>query len=172
MILSCSSSKDKEEKLPFGKEELFSEVAENVDIYYSENGRVQLRIQGPLMVRSSHQGKATDAFPEGLQVTFFDNEANAKSWLSAKKGTRYPQDRKIVLQDSVVFYNTEQEELRTSELIWWESDGSMETAKFVEIKRPGERIRGFGFKAKDNLTRFEMNAVTGRIKAGDLTEDF
>jgi LPS export ABC transporter protein LptC len=156
----------------FGAKEDLSEVAENVDILYSENGIVQLRIIGPTLIRSSNLGQQKDEFPNGLQVIFFDETGIERSWLSAKYGIRYPTDQKIVFRDSVVFRNIEEEVLKTSELFWYESDGSMESTKFVEIRRPGEIIRGFGLKAQNNLTRFEMNAVTGRIRADDITGDF
>jgi LPS export ABC transporter protein LptC len=172
LLVACEPAAESDLASLFGQEEDLAEVAENVDIYYSENGMVQLRIQGPKLIRTTHQGQASDVFPQGLHVTFYDDTGAERSWLSAKKGTRFPAEQKILLQDSVVFQNTEDEMLKTSELIWYESNGSMESSKFVEIRRPGERIRGFGFKAEENLTRFEINAVTGRIKAGDLTSDF
>jgi LPS export ABC transporter protein LptC len=175
-ILGFSFTACKTEKIEIGslfsRSEDLGEVAENVDIYYSEKGVVQLRIKGPKLIRTNAQGKQKDIFPEGLEVTFFDANGNERSWLSAKHGERYPIDQKIILTDSVVFKNIEEETLRTSELTWYESDGSMESNKFVEIRRPGELIRGFGFKAKENLSIFELQAVTGRLKAGEITDDF
>ncbi len=173
-ILSLGSCIEKTTDLEdiFGAKEDLSEVAENVDILYSENGIVQLQIKGPTLIRSAEQGQQKDEFPNGLEVIFFDENGTERSWLSAKYGIRYPTDQKIVFRDSVVFRNIEEEVLKTSELFWYESDGSMESTKFVEIRRPGEIIRGFGLKAQNNLTRFEMNAVTGRIRADDITGDF
>jgi LPS export ABC transporter protein LptC len=171
-LLGSCLQKNTDLELIYGKKEDLSEVAEDIDILYSENGIVQLRIKGPTLIRSSEQGQQKDEFPNGLEVTFYDEYGTERSWLSSKYGIRYPTDQKIVFQDSVVFKNIENETLKTSELFWYESDGSMESTKFVEIRRPGEIIRGFGFKAQNNLTRFELNAVTGRIKADDITGDF
>jgi LPS export ABC transporter protein LptC len=168
---SCVNKKEDIYSLYFKKEDL-SEVATDVDLLYSDSSIVQLRVRGPKMIRYIGKGENREEFPEGLQVTFFDKLGNEKSWLSAKYGIRFPAEAKIILRDSVVMHNTDQETLKTSELIWFEQTGNMETRKFVEISRPGEIIRGFGLKADENLTRYEINAVTGRIAADDITSDF
>lgn len=169
-LSACLSDKEIDLKSIFGTPEDLSEVGENLDILYSEDGKVQLRIQGKKMVRSNYQGQAKDVFPEGVFVTFFDHTGREISWLTAKYGTRFPAERKIVLRDSVFFFNSDREEMRTSELIWYENDGTMESSKFVEIRREGEIIRGFGLSAKENLRRIELNAVTGKMKAEDFTD--
>jgi len=171
LLASCENKKEDIYSLYFEKEDL-NEVATDVDLIYSDSSFVQIRVQGPKMIRYVGRGENREEFPDGLEVTFYDRLGNEKSWLSARYGIRYPAESKIILRDSVVMHNTEQERLKTSELIWYEQTGNMETRKFVEISRPGEIIRGFGLKAEENLTRYEINAVTGRIVVDDITSDF
>lgn len=148
------------------------ELATGVDVLYSDSSILQVRITGPVMKRSTEGGQVKEEFPEGMQVEFYDKNGIVESWLDAKYGVRNPQDNEVVVRDSVVMKNTRGEILRTSELKWNERDGNVYTNKYIQYSSPDEIIKGFGFRADANFTRFEINAVTGRIKLGDIESDF
>ncbi len=148
------------------------ELATGVDVLYSDSSILQVRITGPVMKRIQDNGQVKEEFPEGMQVEFYDKNGIVESWLDAKYGVRNPLDNEVVVRDSVVMKNTRGELLRTSELKWNEKDGNVYTNKYIQYSSPDEIIKGFGFRADANFTRFEINAVTGRIKLGDIEADF
>ncbi len=148
------------------------ELATGVDVLYSDSSILQVRITGPVMKRIQENGQVKEEFPDGMHVEFYDNNGIVESWLDAKYGVRNPLENEVVVRDSVVMKNTRGEILRTSELRWNEKDGNVYTNKYMQYSSPDEIIKGFGFKADANFTRFEINAVTGRIKLGDIEEDF
>lgn len=148
------------------------ETARNIEILYSDSTYVQVKISGPILYRTIENGIESEEFPDGVKVEFLDRSGRVTSWLDAKKGFRKPTEKLVILRDSVVMHNIQRESLKTSELIWNEKDGSIHTTKYVEIRRPGEIIQGFGLKTNSDMSEYEINAVTGRIKSDDIDSDF
>jgi len=141
-----------------------TEWAREVEIIYSDSSAVRVRITSPLLVRNEDQVTPYDEFPEGVFVEFFDDQQNISSTLSAKYGIRYPRIKKIIVRDSVVLRNIQNEQLETSELIWTENDKKVQTDKFVVITKPEEVIFAYGFRANQDFSEYELLSVTGRVK--------
>jgi len=169
--LSCSTGIEDPYDFYFNTPQL-GETARNIEILYSDSTYVQVKITGPTLLRIAEGGLMREEFPDGIEVEFLDRNGHPTSWLSAKRAIRQPVEKIVIFRDSVYMYNTQKEALRSSELIWNEKDGSIHTTKYVEISRPGEIIQGFGLKTNEDLSEYEINAVTGRIKSGDLDADF
>jgi LPS export ABC transporter protein LptC len=171
ILYACGSSIDDPYDFYFNSPKL-GETAKNVEILYSDSSYVQIRITGPLMHKSSEAGRSREEFPEGLKVEFLNNYGQVTSWLSAKHGIRSPSEDKVIFRDSVVLENTRWEKLKTSELIWNEKSGGFQTTRYFEITRPEEIIQGIGLKTNKELSEYEINAVTGRIKIEEIESDF
>ncbi len=148
------------------------EKAKNIEILYSDSTFVQVRIRGPVMERINEAGQAKEIFPEGVEIEFLDRYGSITSWLTADSAVRKSGDKIVTLRDNVLMRNTENEELRTSELIWNERDGNIHTTKYVEITRSGEIIQGFGLQTNEDMSEYEINAVTGRFKSNEIDKDF
>jgi len=148
------------------------ERAKNIEILYSDSTFVQVKITGPTLYRTSENGVDAEEFPDGVKVEFLDRNGTVTSWLDAKKGYRKPNEKLVIFRDSVVMHNIQRESLKTSELIWNEREGNIYTTKYIEITRPGEIIQGFGLKTNEDMSEYEINAVTGRIKSDDIDSDF
>ncbi len=171
LLLSCENKIEDIYSIYFN-DNILVEKARDIDLVYSDSARVQLRVSGPLLLKYTNPANPYEEFPEGLHVSFYGSGGTVTSWLDARYGLRQPSQNKVIVRDSVVMRNVNNEVLRTSELIWDEKEGTLYTSKYVEISRPGELIRGFGFRANEDMTRYEINAVTGRIKAQDIEADF
>lgn len=148
------------------------ETAKNIEILYSDSTFVQVRIKGPVMQRVNEAGQSREIFPEGVEIEFLDRQGAVTSWLTADYAVRKAGDKIVTLRENVLMRNTSDEKLRTSELIWNEGDGNIHTTKYVEITRSGEIIQGFGLKTNENMSEYEINAVTGRIKSDEIEKDF
>lgn len=143
------------------------EVAEEVEILYSDSALVKVRIEGSKMLTYLDRNNPRQEFPEGVRVEFFGPDGNISSILTAKYGIRIDNKNQIVVRDSVVWQSIEQEKLETEELIWDERQEKVFTQKFVVITRPDEIITGHGFESDQNFENARINAVDGRIKISD-----
>ncbi len=150
------------------------EIAKNVEILYSDSAIVKVKIQSPEMKRYLHRGESYDEFPLGLLVEFLDEDKSAKSWLEADYAIRKDAEKKIYVKENVTLYNKRNDKLETDELVWDESTEEIYTNKPVKITQPsvGDTSFGFGFKADQEFTRFEIKRKFSGIKnIEELTKD-
>lgn len=155
-------------------ESLKVETANEVEILYSDSAIVKVRILSDVMKRYYDKGGAIDEFPEGITVEFLDNNKNVKSWLEAEYAIRKEREKKFYVRENVVLYNNRNDKLETDELIWNEELEELYTNKPVKISQPsvGDTSFGFGFKADQEFTRFEIFRKFSGIKNVDkLTDD-
>ncbi len=152
------------------------EQAKNIVMEYLDSARLKVRLTAPSMIRKEGAGSNANIFEDGIQVTFFDpthrNRSRdlKESWLTAQWAEQDIQSKRFVVRDQVTLYNIYGDTLMTTELIWDEKISEVYTNKFVKIKRPeNEVIYSHGFRANQNFTIFEVNAVEGNWKIQDLT---
>lgn len=153
---------------------LQAEIARNVEILYSDSAVIKVKIISPTLRRYNHQGESYDEFPDGLLVEFLDNYKNVNSWLEADYAIRKDKDKKIYVESNVVMYNKKDDKLETEELVWDEASQEIYTNRPVKITQPisGDTSFGYGFKADQEFTRFEIKRKFSAIKnVEELTKD-
>jgi LPS export ABC transporter protein LptC len=167
-VLACTNE-PKELRAVLPKHDMKIEIAEDVTILYSDSAIVRVRITSPALKRYESRGENYDEFPQGLLVEFLDDRKKPKSWLKADYAIRKENAKKIFVEDNVVLYNKRNDQLMTSELIWDENAEELYTSKAVKIAQPaqGDTIFGFGFKADQEFTRFEIQRRFSAIKNVD-----
>ncbi|MBK9151325.1 MAG: LPS export ABC transporter periplasmic protein LptC [Saprospiraceae bacterium] len=83
--------------------------------------------------------------------------------------------KKIIAKGNVEFYNDKQEKLETPELIWDEQEKIIYTDKLVRITQAekGDTTYGFGFRANQDLSRFEIRKkVQGKVNTTRIIDAF
>lgn len=143
------------------------ELAEDVQIVYSDSARVRIRISGPRMLSYVSKAEPRQEFPDGVVVDFFDPNLQIASTLVGRYAIRYEHKGQVVVQDSVVWQSLLGERLETEELIWDEKLQKVYSNKFAVIKRPDEIIYGHGFTSNQDFTDARINAVEGIIAVED-----
>ena len=143
----CSCENSMQEVRDLGIKKTRQEVAENVESYMSQDGKVKAKLTSPLMLRTESDTPVVE-FPKTLHVDFYGDSINLESRLFAKYG-RYLENRgKVFLRDSVVVFNVKGDTLFTNEL-WWDRDKAIfYTDKHVLIKQPFNQQ----FEGKDGMT--------------------
>jgi len=144
------------------------EVAEGIEILYSDSAKVRVRITGPQMDYISDRANPAQEFPKGIFVEFFDDQMLVGSTLRGDFAQRFENKNLIVVRDSVVWQSREGEKLESEELIWDEQAQRVYTQKFARITRKDEVIYGYGFEATQNFKDARIKAVTGRITIKDM----
>lgn len=149
------------------------ERASDVELIYSDSAVVQVKVISPELIRHLDKNNPIDEFPIGIHVNFYDDYQRVSSYLDAKYALRMEKDKRIIVRDSVVFYNKKNEKLETNELIWNETEGSITSEKFVMITRPeqGDTIMGYGIIANEDFSRFEIKRkFSSKMKFEKLSE--
>lgn len=152
------------------EEDTYVEIAENVEILYSDSAMVRVRITSPRLHHYNTREDARQEFRSGVKVEFLNPDRSVSSTLIAKKGVRYQEKGQIFVRDSVVFFTAKNEKLETEELIWDEQSEKIFTEKFVKVTKPGEVIYGYGLEANQDFTYWKITIPKGRIKVDPLDQ--
>lgn len=172
IFISCSNDMDQINRLIDDKE-VKMERATDVELIYSDSAVVKVKVLSPQLLRHLDRNNPIDEFPIGIHVKFYDDNQRVSSYLDARYALRLEKKKKIIVRDSVVFYNKKNEKLETSELIWDEANERISSEKFVRITRPeqGDTIMGYGIDANEDFTRFEIKRkFSSKMKFDKLTE--
>ncbi len=161
-LFSCENKTSDIDDL-ISKMEIGKEMAEEVEILYSDSAIVRAKIVAPVMIMDLDRTSESQEFPDGVVVDFFDDFQNTSSTLSGLYAIRYIRKGQVIVRDSVVWESVSGEKLETQELIWDEKAEKIYSDKFVVISRPSEIIYGHGFEAGQDFKNARVKAVEGRI---------
>lgn len=142
------------------------------EILYSDSANLKVTIKFDTLIRILDQNDPRDVFPKGVVVSFYDDNGEVSSILTAKRAERVVRKNMVVATDSVHLVSRNGEELLTNELIWDELKKEIYTNRFVRLTRPGEIIYSFGFRSNQEFTKYELNALSGRLKKENLDKEF
>lgn len=134
------------------------ELLNNIDLVYTDSGKIVLRIKAPEMLRSSSGNHTKDEFRKGIVATFYNNNILSNT-LTANYAIRMSEEGKTFLSDQVVLLNPKSEKLETAELIWDERNGRVSTDKFVRLSRAEEIVQGYGFESDQNFQKGIIRSI-------------
>lgn len=124
-------------------------TAREVEIYYSEKAKVQIKLVSPYLVNKVEEEPLL-YFPEGFTVFFYDSLMNLKSTISADYGISYEKKKIMEARHNVVVENLEKgEKLNTEELFWDRAKQTIYSNKFVKLTTGEQVITGDGLTSKE-----------------------
>lgn len=169
-VLGCYACGSTPTEEVFSVEEINTEVETtyDVELIYSDSAIVSVLVTSPKMLTNSKRGENKQVFPEGIDVDFFAPNGSIQSELTCKKATRYERDKKIVMQDSVVWKSGKGEILDTEELIWDEGDQKIYSKRLVRIVTDQDIIHGYGFEADQGFTKWKITRPQGEMGVKDI----
>lgn len=140
------------------------EVAENIEMLYSDSARVIFRIRSPRMEKYDNNGSLIEEFPLGLTIEFLDENKKIHSSLSSQYARRISGDGTLYMRDSVVITNAAGDKLETNAIVWDEIRDKLSTKKFIRLIRASTRdtLYGLGFEASGDFSRFELQQFAGK----------
>ncbi len=140
------------------------EVGKEVEVIYSDSGRVQMKVIAPVLFRHLDKKQPKREFPEGLEVYFIGEEQTVESWLKGKHAIEIENQQLTTIRDSVVLVNKNGEKLETDHLIWDQKSGKIYTEQLVRMTTIDKRIWGYGFEADREFKTWSIKAVKGELK--------
>ncbi len=174
-VISCTTKVEDIDALLAEGIDAQLEVGKNVRILYSDSAFVKVILNAPVMERHLHSYKGKDIFPKGIMLEFLDANQTVTSWLKAETAVRDYETQRITAKGNVIVYNEKNEKLETSELIFDELKREAFTEKLVRLSQAekGDTTYGFGFRATNNFTRFEIKKkVQGKVNVSDIITNF
>ncbi len=169
-VLICFTCGETPAEDVLSAEELSTDVETtyDVELIYSDSAIVSVIVTSPKMLTDSKRGENKQVFPDGISVDFFAPSGRVQSQLTCKKATRYERDKKIVMQDNVVWKSGKGETLDTEELIWDEGDQKIYSERFVRITTEQDIIHGYGFEADQGFTKWKIKSPQGEMGLKDI----
>ncbi len=162
MLVSCTGGENKE---PVEYKGPLSEI-EDVELYYSEGERVQVKMKAPLLYEFQNGDRE---FPNGIFIEFFNEAGTVTNTLTANEAYFFKSEEHWRGRGNVELKNlVKEEQLNTEELFWKPKTKKIFTEKFVTIRAGGDVLYGEGLTANEDLTEYVITKPTGDM---EITED-
>ena len=138
------------------------EVTENVEVYYSDSGYARVKIFAKIAETHNHPERITK-LKDYLKVQFYSEKGEIISELEANYGEVNFETGLMVVRDSVILRNLEKGRyLETEELFYNQTDSTVDTDKFVIIKKKNNSVIGRGVGIRTSHF-FNAGQVAGHI---------
>ena len=141
----------------------------NTTIFYSDSGRVKVRLFATKLERYTQSLEPYTLFPEGILVYFYDSAMNIQTEISAKYA-RYNEAKNLweAKNDVICKNNLKGEQLNTEELFWDDNKHIIYSDKFSRIQTPdGVFIGEGGFDANENFSWWQLKGTSGTVLMKD-----
>lgn len=139
-------------------------TARDIEILYSEKGRVQIKLVSPYLVNKTEEEPLL-LFPEGFTVYFYDSALNVKSTITADYGISYEKKKIMEARHNVVVENIEKgEKLNTEELTWDRGKQLIFSNKFVRLTTGEQVVTGDGLNSKEPFDELFIENPKGSLE--------
>ena len=144
------------------------EEGHKIESYLSQDGYVKAKLTAPYMLRYQPDNRIqTDTsfieFPRTMHVDFFDSTGKKESYLDARYGKYYENERKVLLQDSVLVINMKNGDTLRTQKLWWDQNKSEfstdDTAYIFTVDKI--ILAAKGLRAQQNLTNIKFFSSSG-----------
>lgn len=165
MFFSCNDSFKQVQKIGISENEPIG-VAENINLKYTDSGRVTANLISPKMFDYTNRDFPYNEFTEGVILNLFD-EQNKKSVVVADYAIIYNETNLLDLQGNVVITTSDNKVLKTQQLFYDQKKEWLFTNHPVTFKTETDIINGNGFDSNSKFTNAEVLEVTGIITVED-----
>lgn len=131
------------------------ESAFQVEITYSDHGRVRMILHAPRMDRFVDDEPFLE-MPEGIHVIFYDTLMQESSSLQAEYAISHEDSEHIEARRNVVVINELGERLNTEQLIWDQKAARIYSETFVKVTTEEEVLFGDGFESDERFDHWRI----------------
>ena len=137
-------------------------IAENINSKYTDSGKLKSILESPKMLNFSNREFAFYEFPEGINLTLFDDN-NQKSNVIADYAILYDQTSLIDLRGNVVLSTHNKDTLFAKQLYYDQIKEWIFTNEPVTFKMKDQIINGNGFDSNRNFSNAHVLEMTGVV---------
>lgn len=139
------------------------EIAYDIELTYSDSGRIQAYLEGPIMKKIDDENQVVE-FPDGFKVIFYDYDTLPKSEITARYGIIYEKEKRMEARNNVIVKNIQKnEKLETEHLIWDRNTKTIYSDVFIKITKTDQVIFGDGLKSDQSFESYEILNPTGEL---------
>ena len=139
-------------------------TARDIEIYYSERGKVQIKLVSPYLVNETEEEPLL-IFPDGFTVYFYDSTMNIQSTITADYGISHEKKKIMEARHNVVVENIQKgEKLNTEELFWDRNKQEIYSTKFVRLTTGEQVITGDGLTSKEPFEEILITNPKGLLE--------
>ncbi|PNQ75223.1 LPS export ABC transporter periplasmic protein LptC [Hanstruepera neustonica] len=161
MFFSCKSNLDEVNKIGISENEPIG-IAENINLKYTDSGRVTANLLSPIMLDFSNRDFAYNEFPDGAHLILFD-ENNEQSTVTADYAIVYDKTGIIDMQGNVILASAQKDTLFAEQLYYDQGREWLFTNKPVTFRRGQDVINGKGFDSDAKFNQAEVLEIDGVI---------
>ncbi len=163
-FVSCENDIEKIHAISDDKE-LADQSGKNVEVTYSDSGKVKLKFITPELYRYPEASEPNYEFPKGIKVFFYDDQNQLESTITANYAIYYIEKKLWKAQNNVVAKNFEKNKrLDTEELYWDEESKKIYSDKFSKIvNEDGIYYGENGFEANQDLSKWKLIGSKGTV---------
>lgn len=152
-----------------GPEKLPEAQGHNMEILYSDSGRLKVRIFAPEIRKFSNTEEPHIEFPHGMVVRFYDNQFEVESIIKANYAIYYEEKQFWEAQNNVEAVNRKKGEQLNSEKLFWDEKKELIYSESPTriVNKDGTFYGENGFEANQRLTRWKLKGSRGQVKIKD-----
>ena len=153
ILLSCDRGLGEAEKLDLSSTPM--QRVDNMFAVQTENGRVEMRLEAPVMEHYDAEDESFDLFPEGISVFGYTEEGLLESVIvadnarhSVPKSSSDKGDELWEAYGDVILHNViKQETMETDTLYWDQTKREVYTDCYVKMYSPDGFMQGYGMES-------------------------
>ena len=153
ILLSCDRGLGEAEKLDLSSTPM--QRVDNMFAVQTENGRVEMRLEAPVMEHYDAEDESFDLFPEGISVFGYTEEGLLESVIvadnarhSVPKSSSDKGDELWEAYGDVILHNViKQETMETDTLYWDQTKREVYTDCYVKMFSPKGFMQGYGMES-------------------------
>lgn len=146
------------------------EEGKNIKAIFSQSGNRKAYLTAPAMSRVKGDTPYVE-FPKTIFVEFYNEQQQLQNVVKAKYARYFEMLGKVFLRDSVVVYNTSGDTLLCKTLWWNQNEENFYTDDTVIINTLTQQLRGTGFWAKSDFSKYTIRNTVGTVLLPGETAD-
>ncbi len=160
LFFSCKGKGEEIRKLRMKSDAPIAEGT-GINLKYTDSGKVTAHLKTPLLMDYGNLSFPYEEFPEGVEVTFIDEEGN-ENIITSKYAIRYKQTNLIDLREDVSLFTSDSVTLNAQQLYWDQTNNWIFTDQpYTLITADGSRNDGDLFDSDKDFTNFvSLNNVS------------
>lgn len=140
-------------------------IAENINLKYTDSGKVKAILKSPKMYDYSNRNFAYNEFTDGVNLELFED--GKKSVVVSDYAIIYNKTNIIDLQGNVVITTHSNDTLFAEQLYYDQEKEWLFTNKPVTFRTGRDLINGNGFDSNSKFTNAEVLEITGLITVNE-----
>ncbi|MBQ8021374.1 MAG: LPS export ABC transporter periplasmic protein LptC [Bacteroidales bacterium] len=156
IVYSCKSKLSEAERLDLSVTPL--QVVDSMYILQTTSGRLDMRVEAPVMERYDTDSMSYELFPQGLDVYGYTEQGELQSEIHSENAAheKYKKSGNEIWKafGNVIMRNVLKDETMETDTIYWDrTKGEIYTDCYVRMYSPSGFIQGYGMRTDEKVTR-------------------